>query len=163
MFSQIALASIIGLVSMESLPAIAPMAQLTPFNPVHEFSSSLPKNAEERAAIQALIDENLNAINAENVERYMDTMHPDSPQFEITEETVIYSSDFFDLRYEINDWEIIELTEDKAQIRASQTTTKVAGEAPFRDNYIVVIHTLKKYKGEWKFWTSEIQSVEFLN
>lgn len=159
MFSQIALASILTLISIQSLP----VTQSISLDSGSESYSSQTKETQDRQEIQALIDENLNALNAENVERYMNTMHPDSPQFEITEQTVIYSTEFFDLNYEINDWEIIEMDDDKAQIRASQTTTKVAGEGLFRDNYIVVIHTLKKYKGEWKFWTSEIQTVEFLN
>ncbi|MDJ1179723.1 hypothetical protein PJF56_12695 [Roseofilum sp. BLCC_M91] len=130
---------------------------------MHRLDSSHTKEAEERAAIQALIDENLNAINADSVERYMNTMHPDSPQFEITEQTVIQSIELVDLRYELEDWEILEVTDDKAQIIATQTTTKIGGEAQFRDNRLLIIHTLRKYKGEWKFWTSEIQSVEFLN
>lgn len=163
MFSQIALVSIITLFSLESLPIVPSGTQFISLNPLHRLDSSHTKEAEDRAEIQALLDENLNALNAENVERYMNTMHPDSPQFEITEKTVVYSIELFDLKYEINDWEILEMDDDTAKIRASQTTTKVAGEGLFRDNSIVAIHTLKKYKGEWKFWTSEIQTVEFLN
>ncbi|MBP0028470.1 hypothetical protein [Roseofilum sp. Guam] len=161
MFYQIALASIITLFSIESLPTIASATDV--FNPRYEQDSSQTKEVEERAKIQALLDENLNAINAENVERYMNTMHPDSPQWEITEQTVLYSIDLMDLRYEVNDWEIVEITGDKAQIMATQTTTKIGGDAQFRDNQLIILHTLKKYKGEWKFWTSEIQSIEFLN
>ncbi|MBP0012483.1 MAG: hypothetical protein J7540_14120 [Roseofilum sp. SID2] len=161
MFSHIALVSIMTLFPIESLPTIASTTDV--FNPRHEQNSSQTKEVEERAKIQALLDENLNAINAENVERYMNTMHPDSPQWEITRQTVLSSIDLVDLRYEFNDWEIVELTGDKAQIMATQTTTKIGGDAQFRDNRLIILHTLKKYKGEWKFWTSEIQSIEFLN
>ena len=90
-------------------------------------------------------------------------MHPDFPLLpEIANmmEKLILTYDF---DYEYENVEILELSENEAKVKITQTTRKVGGDAEFQDNRTVVIQTLKKYNGEWKFFAvPQILTVEYL-
>jgi len=127
-----------------------------------QFPESDNYNSQDVKEIQALLNDNLYAAQQEDIEQVMSQIHPDSPQFESTRLTMIVLFDLYDLEYEVNEMDIIEISDDQAKIRVNQTTKKVTG-AEFRDNQVVAVHTLKKYQDQWKFFFTEIRSLEYLD
>lgn len=118
-------------------------------------------NTSEQAAIKLLIDRQFKALNERNPEAYMATVDPSSPGFEATKITI---SEVFKrlLKYEPTKIEIVGISGNEAKVRIEQTTTKIEG-APFRDNKMIILHTFRKSNGEWKFFSSEPENVQYLN
>jgi hypothetical protein len=120
-------------------------------------------NSSEQAAIQLLIDRQFKALNERNTEAYMATVDPNSPGFQPTKNTI---SEVFTriLKYEPTKIEILEISGNEAKVRIEQTTTKIGGPpSPFRDNKMIILHTLRKSNGEWKFFSSVPENVQYLN
>ncbi|MEC0091101.1 hypothetical protein [Paenibacillus macquariensis] len=55
----------------------------------------------------------------------------------------------YDIKYEYNNIEIINVEKDTASLKLTQTSRKVAGPE-FVDNQIDLIMNLSKINGEWK-------------
>ena len=121
----------------------------------------LADNSSEQAAINLLIQQQFKALNERNPEAYMATVDPSSPGFQPTKSTI---SEVFkrQLKYEPTKIEILAISGNEAQVRIVQTTTKIEGQ-PFRDNRMVILHTLRKSNGEWKFFNSVTENVQYLN
>jgi hypothetical protein len=118
-------------------------------------------NSSEQAAIKLLIQQQFKALNERNPEAYMATLDPKSPGFQLTKSTI---SEVFKrlLKYEPTKIEILGISENEAKVRIEQTTTKIEGP-PFRDNKMVILHTLRQSNGEWKFFSSEVEKIQYLN
>ncbi len=118
-------------------------------------------NSSEQAAIKLLIDRQFKALNERNTEGYMATVDPNSPGFQPTKSTI---SEVFkrQLKYEPTKIEILGISGNEAKVRIEQTTTKIE-DPPFRDNKMIILHTLRKSNGEWKFFSSEPENVQYLN
>ncbi len=120
---------------------------------------------EEKAEVYNLIEWNLYYARTEDLNGYMWTLHPDSPVYAETESQMAFLFREYDLVYNIEEWEILSINSDSARVRVLQTTVKVAGPDPFRDNRLEAIHTLRKdADGAWKLYTTEIRadSLEYL-
>ena len=135
------------------------------------FAEAIPQkiatqdiNQEEIKLIQALLSKSLKAAEAEDIEAGMAMVHPDSP---FVEEMRIISEELmkrYDLDFEYNELEIIELSESEGKIKITQTTKKISGSEDFRNNRTVAIQALKKYNGQWKFFDlPQIIDVQYLN
>lgn len=124
-------------------------------------TETIADNSSEQAAIKLLIERQFKALNERNPEAYMATVDPNSPGFEPTKSTI---SEVFkrNLKYEPTKIEILGISENEAKVRIEQTTTKIDGPA-FRDNKMIILHTLRKSNGEWKFFSSEPENVQYLN
>jgi len=118
-------------------------------------------NSSEQAAIKLLIEQQFKALNERNPEAYMATLDPNSPGFQLTKTAI---SEVFKrpLKYEPTKIEILGISGNEAKVRIAQTTTKIE-EIPFRDNRMVILHTLRKSNGAWKFFSSEPENVQYLN
>ena len=70
----------------------------------------------------------------------------------------------YDLQYEIEELQNINVQGTEASLEVVQVTRKVAGPE-FRDNRMRISHTLVKEDGEWKMCSSTflIEDIEFLN
>jgi hypothetical protein len=120
---------------------------------------------EERDAVYNLIEWNLYYARIEDLNGYMWTVHPASPVYSETEAQMAALFQEFDLTYTIEEWEILSVDTQSARVRVVQTTMKLAGANPFRDNRLEAVHTLRKNsEGEWKLYSTEIResSLEFL-
>ncbi len=121
---------------------------------------------EERDAVYNLIEWNLYYANTEDLNGYMWTLHPESPVYAETESQMAMLFQAVDLNHSIEQWEILSINSQSARVRVVQTTRKVAGADPFRDNRLEAIHTLRKdSEGQWKLYTTEANqsSLEYLD
>ena len=116
----------------------------------------------EKAAIKSVVTLNLKALNEENIEAYMATIDPNSPGFEVTKNAIAQSFSIYDLKYVMNNFDVATISGNTAIVTVDQTTTKIRGPQ-FRNNRMVLMHQFNKSQGEWKMFSSEIQTIEYLN
>ena len=113
--------------------------------------------------IEDLLMESLAVSEAENLEAGMAMIHPDSPNFEDIRLMAEISMAFYDLDFEYEEYEIIELSENQATLKIIQVTKSIDENTDYRDNRVVAIQKLKKYNGTWKFFNlPEIIEIEYL-
>ena len=114
----------------------------------------------ETAAKQAF-QANVKALNEENIVAYMATLDRSSPGFSQTKPIVQELFRTYDLKYEIDKIEVVNISQDEIKLRITQTTRKIRGPE-FNDNRMVATHTLKAVKGEWKIYDTQVEDVESL-
>ncbi len=110
-----------------------------------------PKVAEE---IILVINENLAATQAEDKERVLKTIHKDSPQMRSTKEGMDYVFDHYDMEYNLEKAEVIQVNDQEAKVYYVQTTQARSGQG-FQPMRAAGIHILKKEDGKWKIFKTE--------
>jgi hypothetical protein len=113
--------------------------------------------------ILAIISKQLKALTREDINSYLDTMHPGIPLgLEGQKKKVEDVFKIYNLLF-INKSIIIDsITEDKAKVRVVQVVKKLSGPS-FRNTRNEGIYTLKKYNGKWKIYDFQINKMEFDN
>ncbi|MBN1668831.1 MAG: hypothetical protein JW862_17195 [Anaerolineales bacterium] len=106
--------------------------------------------------------ENIRASNAEDQQAYMATIHPDSPSYTITANSIGEAFATHDLSYQLSNVEIISQDSRKAVVSFTLTTTRLRGPA-FRDNRITGEMTMRLHDGQWKIYSQEVNEIEYLD
>jgi len=120
--------------------------------------------SEDEKQIKELLYSNIESINNEDLSAYMESVHPevDSESYNFTEKMMMEIFETYDMSCKIEKIDIIKIKEDEATVEVVQTCKKIIGPE-YNVNKGTVIHKLKKYNGEWKFYESKLKSVEYLN
>jgi hypothetical protein len=106
----------------------------------------------DKAVIVGAIHENVHALETKDVETVMATIHPQSPFYKDTKEVVQEMFRSVDLKYTLSDLKIVSASPEEVKVSFTQKTEKVGGEAPFENNIVEGIHTLRPDKGTWKIF-----------
>jgi len=114
------------------------------------------------ADILAAINENLTAMEREDVNATMATIDENSPGYATTKDLIKVIFDEYDLKYEISDLKVVEKKGNEAKVSFTQVTRKVSGPE-FRDNKITGLHTLRYTGGKWRIFDSAVQTTDYLN
>lgn len=109
-----------------------------------------------------VVRENIRAMSNEDLEKMMATVDETSDSYEKTKELASQLFAAYDLTYELESAKVIEKTNEEAKVECIQTTRKVKGPA-FRDNKILIVHTLKNVDGEWKIYGSVMKKIDYLD
>jgi hypothetical protein len=109
----------------------------------------------------AVIETNIAKLMDKDLEGYMDTIHPDSPVFETTEETI---QDLFayDIHIELVEIEVVEKSAEEAILTYTQRSIDDGKDSTFENNETVGEHILRPDDDGWKIYQSEVMSVEAL-
>jgi hypothetical protein len=118
--------------------------------------------ASSDADILAAINENLTAMEREDVNATMATIDENSPGYATTKDLIKVIFDEYDLKYEISDLKVVEKKGNEAKVSFTQVTRKVSGPE-FRDNKITGLHTLRYTGGKWRIFDSAVQTTDYLN
>jgi len=110
----------------------------------------------------AVIYENIRASNAEDKKAYMATIHPDSPAYKTTEETLDTIFDNYDLSYRVSNVSVIEENNREVKFSFSLVTRKIRGPE-FRDNQVDGIIILRKDGDVWKIYNQTVDNVKYLD
>jgi ketosteroid isomerase-like protein len=116
---------------------------------------------ESPAAITAVLYEQVAAHNAEDIDRYMATMHSDTKGLDEMRSTLadLYATHDLDTRlYEV---EVLKVTSREARVSFVLVTRQIRGPA-FTDNRIEGVFILRKDDGRWKLYDQEIEDIEYL-
>lgn len=103
------------------------------------------------AVIIAVIKENIAATEAKDKERVLKTIHKDSPQMRSTINGMDYVFASFDMVFELEKVEVLEVNGDDAKVYYVQTTKAIRGEG-FTPTRASGIHEMKKENGKWKIF-----------
>ena len=117
---------------------------------------------QKRIKVEAfgILKENLEATQAEDVERVLKSIHENSPQLRSTKEGMVYVFQNFDMVYELEDMHLLSTDNDEVKVLFKQTTKSLSGTG-FTDMRSVGIHTLKRSKdGKLKIFSSEYLQTE---
>lgn len=114
-------------------------------------------------AIRATFSENLEATNTKDLQRYMKTIHPDSPAYGSTQTLFqqLFSQVDFHADVVIDEITLSSLTEARVKFRL--TTKKVSGTNPFRDNVVTGVFTMRPDGDSWKIYSQEVTNIQYLN
>ena len=110
----------------------------------------------------AVVQENIKAMNNEDLDKAMATIDDQSASYDQTKKVAKQLFELYDLKYELDSLNVISQTDDEARVECIQITTKVKGPA-FRDNRIVFVHSLKKSEGNWKIYNSKVVKLDYMN
>jgi hypothetical protein len=101
-----------------------------------------------------VIKENIAATQAKDKERVLNTIAKDSPQLQSTINGMDYVFANFDMEFELEKVEVLEVNENDATVYYIQTTRAIRG-AGFTPTRASGIHHLKKENGKWKIYQTE--------
>lgn len=120
---------------------------------------SASKKISPEDAIKKVVQDNITAMNEENLDKYMATIDMNSSVAENTRDMLKNLFSVYDLKSEIQDIKVKNLTDTTADVECVQITKKINGPE-FMNNKISILHHMKKINGEWKFSTSEVLNTE---
>jgi ketosteroid isomerase-like protein len=118
---------------------------------------SIKSRVSPEEQVLAVVQQNLDAFNKEDVDGYMKTM-----DVENVDETVNYMKQLFsqyDLKAELSDMKVTKIEGNEAEVSCVQITKKISGP-DFQNNKTTAVHYLKKVNGEWKIYKTEAKSSE---
>lgn len=120
--------------------------------------SKIPADEELFAVIEA----NALAFSNNDLDGYMETIHSQSPIYDITEADVgaLMQTYVFDVK--ITDMKVVEKTEQQAIVSYKQTTMGVEGP-PTPNTESTGTHTLKPDNGKWKIVSTTVDSTTNLD
>jgi len=123
-----------------------------------------PCDAQENieGQIKKIIEKNLMAVKAENIDLMMKMIHTQSISYLNTEQQMRSIFKNYELDYELISFDFIGISEEYALGRTKQKTIKKSGPA-FNNNIIDMVQIFKKEDGQWKFWSQAILEIKYIN
>lgn len=115
-----------------------------------------------QAAIDELIKNNAALFQKEDLEGYIATLDPESPEIADTKVMMAELFSKYDLKINIESIRVLKVNEDKADVEVEQVTEKVTG-GDFRNNRVKIVHHLKKIGGAWKISGSDTIRIEYFD
>jgi hypothetical protein len=152
------------------LVSIMMLISLVLFGCTHEETGSKKPGEESKTQAKipsdkeliAVINDNFKAFDEGNVDKYMETIHTQSPLYEQSKKLVEEISKAYKLKTEISNVEVMEKSEKEAKVKFTQKTIKIEGPA-FQNNEITGYHVLRPEKGKWKIYNSIMTKTVFLD
>jgi len=116
--------------------------------------------AAEAPDYKAVVYENIRASNAEDVDAYMATIHPDSPAYASTREMLATIFQNYDLKYSVSGLNVLEETSREVRLSFVLITQKIRGP-DFRDNKITGVMVLRKDGDKWKIYDQTVDKIDY--
>ena len=111
--------------------------------------------------LRSVIQTNIHAWRTENLNLLRSTTHSESPLIETSDLMARYVFARFKLKYDVTKFTALKADDEEAEVEVHQMTQKIDGPS-FRNNRVVIVHTLKKENSKWKMWSSEVKLLQFL-
>jgi hypothetical protein len=119
------------------------------------------ETAKLMAQLRQLIDANLKATRAEDVDGVVATIHTKSPAYRVAKLMNQRLFATYDFQHELMSVGYVGRDKDYAVLRVRQKTVKVRGPA-FRDNIVDTMQIFRKDGAKWKLWQSVVLETAFL-
>lgn len=100
-----------------------------------------------------VLKENIKSMEEDDIDRYMETIHPESPAFDSTKDLMEQLS-AYTLDIKISDLVVEEKSEEEAKVSFKQKSIKIDGPE-YQNNEVIGVHTLKPDGGVWKVFNTE--------
>jgi hypothetical protein len=128
------------------------------------ISNSTTNTTAEGYAIQKAVEDNLKAMNAENVTWYMDTLSKDVDANLLAQTKAQMEMTFqrYDLIATLKSFRIVSVSGNTAVVEVTQETIDKNNNPQFRNNRAVLQHTLVKESQSWKIKATQLKSRTYL-
>lgn len=107
---------------------------------------------EEEKVLLDTVRENVAAMEKEEIDAFIGTIHSESPQFNDTYDVAQGLFEKFQLKYTLSDLKVVGRDKGSARVSFTQRTEKVGGDAPFKNNTVSGVYELKQEDGRWKIF-----------
>lgn len=125
------------------------------------FFSCKQEKSEFADEILSTVKQNAEALNNEDIDAYMATLHEGSPAYESTGEKLTQSFEQFDLKITVENLKVVEASGEEAKVEFVQVT-KSGENSDFNDNRMKGVHLLRKTGDEWKIYKTEVRNIDYL-
>ena len=129
-----------------------------PFLPIAALAFVLvactQKQNPEKEAVFAAIQAHLQAVEQENIDAVMATLHPATPGLEQQRQENEAMFKKYDLKFEIVSMKLESLTDTEAKVASTQKALRVGGEKDLPDLIYDSVWTLQKDGDKWKIINS---------
>ena len=98
-------------------------------------------------------------LKAKDKDRVLKTIHKDCPQRRSTIQGMEYVFANFDMEFDLEKIEVLEITDEDAKVYYMQTTRAIRGQG-YPPTRATGIHLMKKENGKWKIFKTEYLSNE---
>ncbi|MDZ7626327.1 MAG: hypothetical protein U5J96_18015 [Ignavibacteriaceae bacterium] len=136
---------------MQGQQYVLPPQQEQPPQTIQKQENIDPKIAAELIAV---IRENIAATEAKDKDRVLKTIHKDCPQLRSTIQGMDYVFANFDMKFDLEQIEVLEVSDEDAKIYYMQTTRAISGQG-YPPTRASGIHLMKKEDGKWKIFKTE--------
>ncbi len=109
----------------------------------------------DQQAIMSVVRANVDAAENEDLNAFMQTLHPDSPLFDSSRKFMQAVFQKYDLSYQVVESTVEEVSGDVARVSFTQITRKRSGPPGIKDNKVKGEHILKKSDGNWKIYRTK--------
>lgn len=110
--------------------------------------------------ILAAVKKNAKAVNTEDVEAYMSTIHKDSPAYSESRGKMEKAFKEYDLQIDIKSLTVKEASGEEAKVEFVQVTSSKGGKK-YNDNRMTGVHLLRKSGEDWKIYKTEVRNIEY--
>ena len=141
---------------MQGQQYVLPPQQEEPQPSIQKQENIDPKIAVELIAV---IRENIAATEAKDKDRVLKTLHKDCPQRRSTIQGMEYVFANFDMKFDLEQIEVLEITGEDAKVYYMQTTRAIRGEG-YPPTRSTGFHLMKKENGKWMIFKTEYLSSE---
>jgi len=104
-----------------------------------------------KAELRSVVTDVLDAKEVEEINGYMDQIHPKSPLYSTAQQRIGNLMDKYDLKYELSSFSYIGESGEFQLARVSQSIRKISGYQ-FRDRMLDGIWIFRKSGEAWKMW-----------
>lgn len=115
------------------------------------------KPSPEQEAIFSTIRENLQAMEREDINAVMATVHPETPNFEASKTVNEELFKNYDLKFELIELKLVSLKDGVAKVAFKQKTRRVDNGANEPAVFAQGVHTLKKDGDKWKIISTAVE------
>jgi hypothetical protein len=114
--------------------------------------------------LRTVLDGQLSALNAEEMEKVMSYTWEDAPMFDQQFDILQRIKQLYDLKTSLVSCEYLGSSKDGtfAVILMKQKTEKVSGPE-FKNNVVTTAVTFKKVSGAWKMWQSVTFAIDYVD
>lgn len=121
----------------------------------------------DEEAVEQVFQDQLDALRNEDLDAVLATIHPESPEYAATRDNMAKVFELYDLEYDIEKTEVIELEENQAKVRVVRVTRNPGEASPegatIKDARRTEIYEVRKTQGGWKIYKlAQTEAVEEL-
>lgn len=113
-------------------------------------------DSKEVTQLEEKIKSNIVAMNNEDLDAYLNDIHPESPAYPGTAKVLQSLFAVYDLKTTHISMKPLMIDDEYFIVRGRQKSEMLSGDMPYQDNIADAIHIYKKHDGEWLFWSSMV-------
>lgn len=109
----------------------------------------------DESEIRNVLQRQARALEGDDLDTYMDTLHPESPVYDESQQTTEALMEEYDLQIDLQIDEI-QVDGDEAEVDVTQETRIAESDPDFQENRSEIVHDCRPYEGEWRVYNSTL-------